>query len=74
MMRILSSRRNFEADHSSSTYEFFARNRLTPEQREAVETLTGESGRRHLRFHYWGERSIPCTEEMAEWIALTRLP
>ncbi len=54
-MRILSSRRNFDADHSSSTYEFFALNRLTPEQREAVEDLTGETARRHLHFKYWGD-------------------
>ena len=58
-MRILSIRRGFEADHSSSSYEFFALDKLTPEQRAAVQELTSESGRRHLRFHYWGERSIP---------------
>jgi hypothetical protein len=63
MMRILSVRRSFEADHSSSSYEFFAFDRLTPEQREAVQSLTGESPRRHLRFHYWGEwQDIP-----SEW-------
>ncbi len=56
-MRILSLRRVFDADHSSSTYEFFALDRLTPEQRAAVQNLTGESARRHLRFHYWGEWS-----------------
>jgi hypothetical protein len=53
-MRILSVRRAFEVDHSSSTYEFFSFYRLTPEQRESVRSLTGESPRRHLRFHYWG--------------------
>lgn len=58
-MRILSVRRHFEADHSSSTYEFFALQRLTPEQREAVHALTGESARRHLSFHYMGDWSIP---------------
>lgn len=58
-MRILSIRRVFEADHSSSSYEFFALGKLTPEQRAAVQKVTGESPRRHLRFHYWGERSIP---------------
>jgi hypothetical protein len=58
-MRILSLRRGFDADHSSSTYEFFARDRLTPEQCEAVQDLTGESPRRHLHFHYWGDRSLP---------------
>jgi hypothetical protein len=62
MMRILSVRRAFEADHSSSSYEFFAFNRLTPEQQEAVKSLTGESPRRHLRFHYWGDwQDIPST-------------
>jgi hypothetical protein len=56
-MRIISLRRGFEADHSSSTYEFFALDRLTPEQRAAVRDLTGESPRRHLSFHYMGDRS-----------------
>jgi hypothetical protein len=59
-MRILSVRRSFEADHSSSSYEFFAFDRLTPEQREAVRGLTGESPRRHLSFHYMGDwQDIP---------------
>lgn len=59
-MRILSVRRAFEADHSSSSYEFFTFDRLTTEQREAVQSLTGESPRRHLRFHYWGDwQDIP---------------
>lgn len=59
-MRILSVRRVFEADHSSSSYEFFAFDQLTPEQRDAVQNLTGESARRHLRFHYWGDwQDIP---------------
>jgi len=62
-MRILSVRRTFEADHSSSSYEFFSFDRLTEKQREAVRVLTGESARRHLRFHYVGEwRDIP-----SEW-------
>lgn len=56
-MRILSVRRGFEADHSSSSYEFFALDKLTPEQRAAVQELTGESGHRHLRFHYMGDWS-----------------
>jgi hypothetical protein len=56
-MRILSIRRNFEADHSSSSYEFFALDKLTLDQREAVRALTGESARRHLRFHYRGDWS-----------------
>jgi len=55
MMRILSIRRDFEADHSSSSYEFFALDKLTPEQRTGVQNLTGESPRRHLRFHYMGD-------------------
>lgn len=54
-MRILSVRRSFEADHSSSSYEFFAFDRLTAEQREAVQSLIGKSPRRHLRFHYRGD-------------------
>jgi hypothetical protein len=59
-MRILSIRRAFDADHSSSSYEFFSFDRLTEEQHAAVRELTGESGRRHLRFHYVGDwRDIP---------------
>jgi len=54
-MRVLSIRQGLNADHSSSTYEFFAIERLTPEQRAAVQELTGESPRRHLSFHYWGD-------------------
>jgi hypothetical protein len=54
-MRILSVRRGFEADHSSSSYEFFALGKLTPEQRAAVQKLTGESPHRHLSFHYQGD-------------------
>jgi hypothetical protein len=56
-MRILSVRHAFDADHSSSTYEFFSFDRLTAEQKEAVRALTGESARRHLRFHYRGDWS-----------------
>ena len=56
-MRILSVRHGFEADHSSSSYEFFALDKLTPKQRAAVQELTGESGHRHLRFHYMGDWS-----------------
>ena len=56
-MRILSLRHGFEADHSSSTYEFFALDKLTPEQRAAVQDLTGESPRRHLSFQYMGDWS-----------------
>jgi hypothetical protein len=59
-MRILSIRHAFDADHSSSSYEFFSFDRLTAEQRAAVSELTGESARRHLRFHYVGDwRDIP---------------
>lgn len=54
-MRILSIRHGFEADHSSSSYEFFALGKLTPEQRAAVEKQIGESPRRHLSFHYQGD-------------------
>lgn len=59
-MRILSIRRSYDADHSSSSYEFFALDRLTDEQRSAIRKLTGESARRHLRFYYMGDwRDIP---------------
>lgn len=59
-VKILSQRLGFDADHSSSTYEFFALNPLTPEQRTAVKQLTGESARRHLDFQYMGDwKDIP---------------
>ncbi len=59
-MRILSIRRSFDGAHSSSSYEFFACDRLTEKQRAVVRELTGESARRHLRFHYQGDwRDIP---------------
>jgi hypothetical protein len=59
-MRILSVRRSYQADHSSSSYEFFALDQLTSKQREAVHSLTGESPRRRLRFHYRGDwQDIP---------------
>jgi hypothetical protein len=56
-MRILSVHHGFSADHSSSTYEFFALQPLTSEQRAAVQALTGEAGRRHLSFTYHGDWS-----------------
>ncbi len=62
-MQILSLRRSFDADHSSSSYEFFALKALTTDQRAAVQRLTGGSAGRHLSFHYQGEwRDMP-----AEW-------
>ena len=54
-MRILSIRRSFDGDHSSSSYEFFAFDRLTAEQSAAVRELTGKSARRHLILRYQGE-------------------
>lgn len=54
-MRILSIRRGYDADHSSSTYEFFSLNGLTSEQYDAVEKLTGQSASNHLIFNYRGE-------------------
>lgn len=66
-MRILSVRRGFEADHSSSSYEFFALDKLTPDQRADVQRLTGESGRRHLRSRVWladsEERLLPLVSQ-----------
>ncbi len=56
-MRILSIRRSFDGDHSSSSYEFFAFDRLTAEQSAAVRELTGESAHRRLSFHYQGDWS-----------------
>jgi len=36
-MRIISVRRGFDADPSSSSHEFFALQKLTPDQRAAVQ-------------------------------------
>jgi hypothetical protein len=59
-MRILSVRRAFEADHSSSSYEFFACDRLTTEQRGGGRRGPAAPPPRHLRFHYWGDwQDIP---------------
>lgn len=59
-MQILSIKQGLEADHSSSSYQFFAIKPLVAQQRQAVQQLTGESARRRLKFHYQGEwRDIP---------------
>ncbi len=60
-MKIISLKRGFEADHSSSSYEFFALNPLTPDQRKAIQKLTGKSLRgRRLALKYMGEwQDIP---------------
>ena len=59
-MRILSIRHTFDADHSSSSYEFFSFDRLTAEQRAAVSELTGESARAICASTMWatGAHSI----------------
>jgi hypothetical protein len=62
-MEILSLRRSFDADHSSSSYEFFALKALTTDQRATVQRLTGGSAGRHLSFHYQGE----WKDISAEW-------
>ena len=56
-MKIISMKRGFDADHSSSTYEFYALKPLKSKQREAVQGLTGESPKRRLHFHYVGDWS-----------------
>ncbi len=58
-MRIISVRHGLQADHSSSTYEFYALERLSPEQRRAIADLTGEQPRgRKLRLHWEGEGEL----------------
>jgi len=51
----------YATDHSSSTYEFYSLDRLTKEQKETVERLTGQQPRgRNIGFHYWGDfQDIP---------------
>ncbi len=59
-MKIVSVRHGFEADHSSSNYYFFALERLSKEQREAIAALTDRQPRgRTLEFQYWGDYSMP---------------
>jgi len=60
-MKIMSYCTGYATDHSSSTYEFYSLGRLTKEQKEAVERLTGQRPRgRNIGFHYWGDfQDIP---------------
>jgi hypothetical protein len=60
-MKIMSCCTGYATDHSSSTYEFYSLDRLTKEQKEAVESLTGQRPQgRNIGFHYWGDfRDIP---------------
>jgi len=60
-MKIISCCTGYATDHSSSTYEFYSLGRLTTEQKEAVERLTGQRPRgRNIGFHYWGDlQDIP---------------
>jgi hypothetical protein len=60
-MKIISCCTGYATDHSSSTYEFYSLDRLTKEQKEAVECLTGQLPRgRNISFHYWGDfQDIP---------------
>jgi hypothetical protein len=60
-MKILSYCAGYATDHSSSTYEFYSLDRLTKEQKETVERLTGQQPRgRKISFHYWGDfQDIP---------------
>ena len=64
-MKIMSCCTGYATDHSSSTYEFYSLDRLTKEQKEAVERLTGQRPRgRNIGFHYWGDfQDIP-----SDWI------
>jgi len=59
-MKILSIRRGFQADHSSTSYEFFAVEKpLNRSQREAVSDLSSRANptRRRVSFIYHGEWS-----------------
>ena len=59
-MKILSIRRGFQADHSSTSYEFFAVEKaLDRSQREAVSDLSSRANptRRRVSFIYHGEWS-----------------
>ena len=60
-MKITSCCTGYATDHSSSTYEFYSLDRLTKEQKEAVERLTGQRPRgRNIGFQYWGDfQDIP---------------
>jgi hypothetical protein len=60
-MKILSYCTGYATDHSSSTYEFYSLDRLTKEQKETVERLTGQRPRgRNIGFQYWGDfQDIP---------------
>lgn len=58
-MRIVSMRRTFESDHSSSSYEFYALRSLSDAEKRAVQRLSGETARgRKLEIHYGGEGEI----------------
>ena len=60
-MKIISCCTGYATDHSSSTYEFYSLDRLTKEQKEAVERLTGQRPQgRNIGFQYWGDfQDIP---------------
>ncbi len=59
-MRILSIKRHLSADHSSSTYQFVAVDKLTSAEKKLVADLTGETPTgQELYVHYWGERETP---------------
>lgn len=62
-MKIISCCTGYATDHSSSTYEFYSLDRLTKEQKEAVERLTGQWPRgRNISFHYRGDfQDIPLS-------------
>ena len=63
-MRMVSVRRTFESDHSSSSYEFYALRSLSDAEKKAVQRLSGKraSGRK-LEIQYMGEREINYTVE-----------
>jgi len=60
-LKIMSCCTGYATDHSSSTYEFYSLDRLTKEQKETVERLTGQQPRgRNIGFQYWGDfQDIP---------------
>lgn len=63
-MRIISIKRQFESDHSSSTYRFYTRKKLSEEKKKEIEKLTGRKGGGKLEIKYSGEREISSDLEL----------
>jgi hypothetical protein len=60
-MKILRIRRGFQADHSSSSYLFYAADKPVSEQGRQIAhrySSRAEVGKRSVRYHKWGESSL----------------